>query len=695
MDVTHQTKYIPILLVLTLAISTALAQSIDYRSQIKNKPMINDQDSKYANNISLACTDAVTFNIPLNITKTWDLNATCAANIQFNTGGKFQPTSGHTATFTGTLDGDLSQHFDLSAGGAFNLSGAIFKQLYPQWFGAKCNGADDTVAIQNTFNTVSHNQIVQFVCTSTVIPPVWLPSSAQGAIVRNAAYPQWTSNTADTLIAKSGSASAPLLISNAASVKLENLYLDCNNGTATSGLVFASALLDEADNVQTMNCSGDGIQINPLGGGYTNITNTITASTVNPTVNIPAININGLLLGSHLATYAGVVLDAGTLSQDKFTITSISGTGPYTLVLNGTSTHQHNAGATFTVDGSGNLIKLSHPHTYSSGYSGCIPGNGTAGTAPGVGWGINIYTDPDNDINAISITAPVTSGNACGGAVLAGFRGYLDPRGGQFNSDTGPAIQIGDLAFNGSTGLGREGIFWTIEPFADLEESSSAYDVVNDICGQNNMVRYLQQSEFVPAASGSACTFLSLGVGDLGIGLNIGSTEGDFSSYATTGRTVNFPGIGFQFFNYAGSNLGEFTLNGASNGGFIVSTPNVSGSDAISSSGSKSLCLTSNNGCGIFSIKLGHNGGIALGANVDCGAFGSGAAVCIATHTPSSGTETFPQGTFTFDANNFYGWTATNVVKQMPWLPYGTVGVSCSGSPTSSFVTVNGVVTHC
>jgi hypothetical protein len=112
--------------------------------------------------LSVACSSAVAQGKTLALTRTWDLNGTCAANIYAFYGGILAPSSGHTTTLTGSFDGVVSQHFSLSAGGVFATGlGFSIKAMYPQYWGAVGDGdtstgggTDDSTAIQNAINNL-------------------------------------------------------------------------------------------------------------------------------------------------------------------------------------------------------------------------------------------------------------------------------------------------------------------------------------------------------------------------------------------------------------------------------------------------------------------------------------------------------------------------------------------------------------
>ena len=113
-------------------------------------------DSSFST-LSDACSSAVSQGKTLALTKTWDLNGTCAANLYAFYGGILSPSSGHTTTLSGSFDGVISQHFSIIRGGSFTVSsGFSIKTFYPQWWGAVGDGTtDDRAAIQTAYNQLT------------------------------------------------------------------------------------------------------------------------------------------------------------------------------------------------------------------------------------------------------------------------------------------------------------------------------------------------------------------------------------------------------------------------------------------------------------------------------------------------------------------------------------------------------------
>jgi len=86
-----------------------------------------------------ACNAASGAGKTLMLTKIWSGLPTqsLACNIQAMANGLIKPASGQTVTLAGSFDGVLTQHFDTSAGGTFNMASANVSSWYIQWFGGK------------------------------------------------------------------------------------------------------------------------------------------------------------------------------------------------------------------------------------------------------------------------------------------------------------------------------------------------------------------------------------------------------------------------------------------------------------------------------------------------------------------------------------------------------------------------------
>ncbi len=401
-----------------------------------------------------------------------------------------RPASGQVVTLTGSFDGSLTQHFDFSTSGTFSLASARVPVLYPQWFGALCGGVDDTTAVQNTLNAALAGRKIEFVCQSLISSTVYVPEVGQGVVLQFQPFPQYgvNNNAGATLKAKAGSASFQMLKIYAASVDLENISLDGNNGTATSGFVFPNAANGIARNIQTDNMSGDGISLNVNGGGTTNSSTSISLSQVNPTITVTTALLQGQTIGSGAPGANHITLEYGTANQDNFTLGSVAGTTPATVSLIGTAQHAHSGTYNVRINGNDNLMRFYNPRPNGSGYPAtCTAGTGIAGTAAGVGWGINMYEDPFNDMNAIEFHSINSTANGCGGIVVAGFANRI--YGGDFAGDDGPAVQIGDSAGHDSNSNGRLAVRTTVYPLGDLEENGANTRGVNVSCSSLGSVQ--------------------------------------------------------------------------------------------------------------------------------------------------------------------------------------------------------------
>lgn len=180
-------KFISLISLSLVSVALTDGQQIDYRSQLKNRPAITDQDLSFNGSVSSACAHAVSYSLQLILTKMWDYNGTCAANLYAVQGGGFAPTTGHTTNLIGSFDGDLTQHFSVSGGGTFSSSVAFTMKggLYPQWFGANGDGTTDSApAFQ-----AAVNQAVNLNQTVLSVPPgsyVLMPTNGIGVLTTGA-----------------------------------------------------------------------------------------------------------------------------------------------------------------------------------------------------------------------------------------------------------------------------------------------------------------------------------------------------------------------------------------------------------------------------------------------------------------------------------------------------------------------------
>ncbi len=97
---------------------------------------------------AVVATSTLTVSAPVG-TSQIAASFSCAANIYAEAGGIMTPASGQTVTFTGTFDGALTRHIDLSGGGSVAFSSSA-TAIHAAWYGADMSGsADSTTALVN------------------------------------------------------------------------------------------------------------------------------------------------------------------------------------------------------------------------------------------------------------------------------------------------------------------------------------------------------------------------------------------------------------------------------------------------------------------------------------------------------------------------------------------------------------------
>lgn len=474
-------------------------------------------DSGYPT-LATGCAAAVTLGRTLLLTKLWSSLTTqaLACNIQAFTGGIIKPASGQTVTLTGSFSGDLSKHVDISAGGSVVFAGKV-DSLYPQWFGALCGGADDTVAVQNTFNALStlmHR--VTFVCQSTVTN-VWVPTSAGGAIIEGMAYPVTHNAPAvgsATLIAKAGTTGAVLSIY-APAIHLTNFLVNCGPSVAQQGLVFAGIIESQLSNYGAESCIDDGEVDSDYvgtfsGGVMTPNANTSTTLTSQMSAGahalaVTSVTLQGMTLGG--VNCGGVVIEYGTVRQEQFGISSVVGT---TINISGSASFTH-------AIGSSALCTFNNNGVHASGRTSTGSG----------GWGRDMLAGSDQnnwvDENFTDFA------NTAGGVLASGS--VLNFRNGHSEANSGPALQLGDAsALNVRSVIGSQ-----IDPFLDLENSTAAYNAVTDLCGLQNTIRYKIYTEILFPASGTCSLYGNSSDLAYGASPNPSNTEAQFSVQSAAG----------------------------------------------------------------------------------------------------------------------------------------------------------------
>lgn len=482
--------------------------------------------------IAVNCSQGVIRGATLMLSKKWDLNGTCGANIQAFSGGGFAPGLGHKTFVTGAFSGDQTQHVDLSAGGTVDFAAATVQTFYTPWFGpaGTCSGLsasrDDTAALQSAI-AATGGRFLEITgkgsgaCT-TATGVYTYPANAGMTITSNATRPSgaYVAGAGGGIVAETGTTPAALLTNMAPQSHLVNLYLDCNSGAAVHGLVDALSINDTEENVTAQHCSGDGMQINVSGGmpGSTLTSGTIVGATSFP---VGAVTNNGITFGTSCNL---VVVGFGTVNQERLTYVS---TGGLTLTLSAAS-NIHNSGEPVNCYGSANSMHISH-------YSGF---NNS-------GWGMRVI--PSGDNNSIFWENGSMSQNTLGGELWCG--GQHTHLGGNYQGDGGPAIQLG------SSVCGTQ--FGTWGTPGDLEESGAATNsAITASCSNEDQVGFTQSVQLI-ILSGCPAS-LPLGSSTTGIG----SEEDQNGIPSMVMKTING---NIPFTPNAGARSGNCRLPGQTN----------------------------------------------------------------------------------------------------------------------------------
>jgi hypothetical protein len=143
--------------------------------------------------LSTACAAAAAAKLQLILTRPWDLNGACAANVYAYRGGIIRPAAGHTATLTGSFDGDQSQHFDVSLGGKITAAkGFSVSDIYASWFGVANDGKPTASTLQSAYDAVgalNGNRLVLSSGSYLIERTILVPNGVQ-TVCGGASYPQ-------------------------------------------------------------------------------------------------------------------------------------------------------------------------------------------------------------------------------------------------------------------------------------------------------------------------------------------------------------------------------------------------------------------------------------------------------------------------------------------------------------------------
>ncbi len=444
--------------------------------------------------MTAACAAGVTLSTTVIVSTAVSVSTlSCAANVQMVKGGVITYTG--AVAFTGGFSGDLTQHL-VPSGSAASISfpGPV-AEIYPEWFDP-AGSTDSAAAINFAIKAATGGQTVSL-GAYTIGSPVIVPGNSQGVKLRSRFFQRWSSLNGGgaapkfNLTAKTGSASFAMVKIYSSVVEYDDITVNCNNGIAVNGFLIVNGLSSVFRNMLAENCSGDGIRIDPAGGATTTSSTAITLGQVNPTVTVVTTVLEGQTIGLSTPGNAIAMIDWGTNKQEVFVVGAVVGTS---VTLTGTALYAHSGTYTVQLTGNTNLMQFYNARSYGSGYvfgSGgtrvCTAGTGLAGTAAGVGWGINQYNSATNDGNANIWVSYYTSGNACGGLLITEFGNTV--YGGGSEGDRGPGLQIGDSAGRDATPHnGRVGIRNIVKPLGEIEGIGTNTRGVNIACGVQNSV---------------------------------------------------------------------------------------------------------------------------------------------------------------------------------------------------------------
>lgn len=438
-----------------------------------------------------ACTAASRAGLTLVVTKLWTVNSgKCGAQL-ITRGGRIRPGAGQTAELAVQPSG-LSTICDISLGGTCNITAAA-GFVYPQWWGARCDGStDDTASVQAFLrNPPATGSRAQITGDCVISRTVYIPQSAQGLTLSGPGLGAFSSSSRPAggaaLIARAGAPPFQMLRVYASRITLQNIMLDCNH-SATNGLALVMSIESSVQGVTATQCRGDGILIDPLQTPATTIKSPIPAgSDVGSTVTVASTDLEGMTLGQ--GNCQELMLEAGTERAEVLEYRSVGNTLTRIALK---AAHPHAAGSTIQCNGNNDGIVLQSPVGMLNG-----------------GWGLDIAAQIDG--NGIQIYSPRMMFNMLGGELLSGS-GIVHV-GGHSEGNAGPAVQLGE-----KTPHGRSVVYSTFGPFADLENNQPQFNAVVALCGFNNSIQFRNPSEFLPASAGDACPADMLGVLDMGFG---------------------------------------------------------------------------------------------------------------------------------------------------------------------------------
>lgn len=403
-------------------------------------------------------------------------------------------------------------------------------------FGAKCDGgkSDDREAIQAAIDAAG-GSAVYFPGDSgcgVSAPGIKLYPANNGiTLVGQAGLPvrAYAPGQGSGLVAFRNNPPKALLTNMAEGSHLQGLYLDCNNGAATNGLVNVVTTWAIENYVTATHCGGDGMQVFTEGTPVTTQTSPTPPGTTSFTVE--AITGDRISFGKDFCTY--MVIDYGGLKQESLPISRVEGNE---IIAKVGSKFGHDRGAKIRCHGNANDMHIDHFYSFNNGLNKTV----------GSGWGFRVI--PGSDNNAIWWSNHNSNNNFSGGELW--FGSLHKHFGGDYEGDSGPAIQLGASDSRATTA------FMSIFPIGDLEESSVDYNAISVVCDNSSQINATVESSVIIQTGSKACPNYPRGSTSGIYGTFIGGIGPGFWSHTASGYVEIVPGNpGTIRFLDAGHNL--------------------------------------------------------------------------------------------------------------------------------------------
>ena len=391
---------------------------------------------------------------------------------------------------------------------------------------------------------------------------------------------------------------------------------------------------------------------------------------------------NGTANFQSLALTNGLTVDSGTYGVSgtgALTVASCSGCGGSGSPGSPTSSVQFNQSGAFAGNAAfewnnstGNLTvctSIGGICTSSSGVNAQVFSSAATGTATAytdAGANFTILGNGTANFQSLALTNGLTVDSGSYGLSGTGVLTVLSCTG---CGGASPGLPVNSVQFNNPTGTFAGNSNFT------FNSTTGVLAVCTSLGGICTSTSGVDAQVFSSAATGTAAAYTDVGANFsiLGNGtgnfatLNVGS-----GSPLTINSSGNLTTTGFVLANAVTTGGGSYGIN---NSGAIDGTSLSLGSYGITSGGAATLASVSMTGSGFTN---------ALGANGDTLTDGSGNTTTINTH-----------GVYVTNGTATSSITYTGIVSGVQFYANLTAGVTCSGTPTSSFATIGGIVTHC